>query len=301
VPTSPRLLPALFRVTFWLTTIAACAPAPPAIQPRLGPSLRRFAHVTPAALPLSAESVPSKGCTDLPLPAASANAAPIRATREQIHRLADVDRLLARHERDNDPAASALAQARALWNAGHWPEATRRLGEIATAHAQEDAGIVAAMLYLEGLNLLGSAVEPPRSSCYDEIVSRVPTFQKLYCEHGENRRHPHECHLLYRLSRDIERVGCGIPAEGPSPFNHAHGGARQLARAIRCVEATRLAGVSPLAEHCDDLAFDAMRHFMKVADEARADEARALLLDPGNGMRASPHVAELPTLAPRRP
>jgi hypothetical protein len=40
---------------------------------------------------------------------------------------------------------------------------------------------------------------------------------------------------------------------------------------------------------------------MNVPDEARAGEARALLLDPGNGMLKSPRITELPTLAPRPP
>ncbi|APR78896.1 Hypothetical protein A7982_04243 [Minicystis rosea] len=195
-----------------------------------------------------------------------------------------------------------MAQARALWGAGRWPEATRVLGEIAIAHPREDAGILAAMLYLEGLSLLGSGIDPPRPSCHDELANRLPTLQHHYCERGENRRHPNECYLLYKIERDLERGGgCGAPAQSqvPPSVAYARAGEQYLTRAVRCVQATRLAGVSPLVEHCDDLAFHAVRAFMNVPDETRAGEARALLLDPGNSMLQSPRIAELPALAPR--
>jgi len=63
--------------------------------------------------------------------------------------------------------------------------------------------------------------------------------------------------------------------------------------AIRCVELSKAASLSPLQEHCDDDAFYAARAFLRVPDLKRAAQARALLLDPNNGMTKSPHVAEL--------
>ncbi|CAN91723.1 hypothetical protein predicted by Glimmer/Critica [Sorangium cellulosum So ce56] len=301
MPISPR--PLLARLL--LASIAACAPAPPAVQPRRGPDPRRVTQATPPPQPPAAEPLPSAGCTDLPLPATTPNTRPMRPTKEQTELLVDADRLLAaRPDQENDPAIRALARARALWGAGEWPEATRVAGEIAIAHPREDAGIVAAMLYLAGLNLLGSQIDPPRTSCHDELVSRLPILQRHYCERGEDRRHPSECYLLYKIERAVERGGgCTLPEklDVPPSVAYARAGEWYLARAVQCVEATRLVRVSPLAEHCDDLAFYAVRAFMNVPDETRAGEARALLLEPGNGMLKSPHIAELPTLAPRRP
>lgn len=288
-----------------LASLAACAPAPPAV-PSPHDTSPRAVQAAPLAK-LSAEPVaatPSAGCTDIPLPLAAPNAKPIRPTKEQTQLLADVDRLLAaRPAQDDSPATRALTQARALWRAEQWPEATWTLGDVALKHPREDAGIVAAMLYLEGLNLLGSAIEPARPSCYDEMANRLPALQRLYCERGEARRHPRECYLLYKIEVDIHRGGgCGIPASKPKvlpSIEYARAGETYLARAVRCVEVTRAAGVSPLDERCDDLAFYAVRAFMSVPDEVRAREARALLLAPENGMLKSRHIEEMTKLTPR--
>lgn len=77
---------------------------------------------------------------------------------------------------------------------------------------------------------------------------------------------------------------------------YARGGELYLALAIRCVEASLLAGLSPVVDGCDDDAFYAARAFLYVPDRPRAERARALLLDPKNGMLTSARVGELEKL-----
>jgi hypothetical protein len=199
----------------------------------------------------------------------------------------------------DDDARHAFRQALAMWSAKQWSDATKAFGEIALAYPHEDVGVVSAMLYLHGLNTLGSRIESPRPGCYDELAERLPALQRLYCEHGENRRHPRECHTLFRIERDLERGESGVPqksAEAPAIL-YARGGERYLALAGRCVETALLAGVSPLEDHCDEYAFYAVRAFLQVPDAARAEMARALLLSPANGMLKSRYIGALERLS----
>lgn len=267
----------------------ACRAAPPPPLP-----VHAAPPTSPPAPPPSA-AVPSySGCTDLPLPDGISR--PPALTKEQNRLLAEAGPILAEPSARERAAGRAFAQARALLDAKRWPEATRAFGEIALAYPRQDLGVLSAMLYLEGLNLLGSLLEPPRPVCYDEMSARLPALQRLYCENGEDRRHPQECRLFFRIELDLERGGgCGIPSQPAEPpaVLLARSGARYLALAVRCVEAARLAGVSPIDDRCDALAFHAALAFLHVPDRARAEEARALLLDPKNGMLKSPRVEEL--------
>lgn len=198
-----------------------------------------------------------------------------------------------------DAAGHAFAEARALLHAERWPEATMAFGEIALAYPHDALGIVAAMLYLEGLNMLGSVPDHPRPDCFQEMRDQLPALQQLYCENGENRRHPRECLVFFRIERSLgQRTGCGIsePSKEPPEVLYARVGAEYLALAIRCVEVTRLADVSPLDDQCDDFAFYAARAFLNVPNRTRAGLARAVLLDPKNGMLKSPRVQDLEKL-----
>jgi len=54
-------------------------------------------------------------------------------------------------------------------------------------HADKDVGIYASQLYLESLNILGSSVEAPRSSCFTDMNQDVPKFIELYCKGGKEK------------------------------------------------------------------------------------------------------------------
>jgi len=185
----------------------ACAAAPTPPLP---------VHATPPAPPPAPPPSPDApsvwGCTELPLPDGIHR--PLSLTNEQSRLLGEAERILAEPSVHGHAAWRAFTQARALLDAKRWPEATSAFGEIARTYSHEDLGILSAMLYVEGINLLGSQLEPPRPGCHDEMSARLPTLQRLYCENGENQRHPQECRLFFRIERSLQRgVGCGIPSQ----------------------------------------------------------------------------------------
>ena len=53
------------------------------------------------------------------------------------------------------------ARARTYFESQHWEEAALAFRDVAINHADKDAGIFAAQLYLESINVLGGRAEPP--------------------------------------------------------------------------------------------------------------------------------------------
>ncbi len=93
--------------------------------------------------------------------------------------LARVDNILASASALDEPTRSALARARAQLEAEQWTEATWLFGEIALANQRDDAGMVAAMLYFEGLAFIYMISEFSRQDCLEEYRDRFPTLQRI--------------------------------------------------------------------------------------------------------------------------
>ena len=98
------------------------------------------------------------------------------------------------------------ARARTYFEAQHWEEAALAFREVAINHSDKDAGIFAAQLYLESINVLGSRAEPPRPSCFDDMGKDVPTFLELYCKGQKYEDNKEQCETLTRIQFDIQRL-----------------------------------------------------------------------------------------------
>jgi TolA-binding protein len=98
------------------------------------------------------------------------------------------------------------ARARTYFEAQHWEEAALAFREVAINHSDKDAGLFAAQLYLESVNVLGSRAEPPRPSCFDEMGKDVPTFIELYCKGAKAEDNKEQCETLTRIQFDIQRL-----------------------------------------------------------------------------------------------
>ncbi len=98
------------------------------------------------------------------------------------------------------------ARARTYFEAQHWEEAALGFRDVAINHADEDAGIYAAQLYLESVNVLGSRAVPPRTACFDEMAKDVPTFIDLYCKGSKAEDNKDQCELLGSIQFDIMRL-----------------------------------------------------------------------------------------------
>lgn len=98
------------------------------------------------------------------------------------------------------------ARARTYFEAQHWEEAALAFRDVAINHADKDAGIFAAQLFLESVNVLGSRAEPPRPTCFDDMGRDVPTFLELYCKGSKFEDNKEQCELLTRIQFDIQRL-----------------------------------------------------------------------------------------------
>jgi hypothetical protein len=98
------------------------------------------------------------------------------------------------------------ARARTYFESQHWEEAALAFRDVAINHADKDAGIFAAQLYLESVNVLGSRAEPPRPSCFDDMSKDVPVFLELYCKGSKFEDNKEQCESLTRIQFDILRL-----------------------------------------------------------------------------------------------
>ncbi len=98
------------------------------------------------------------------------------------------------------------ARARTYFESQHWEEAALAFRDVAINHADKDAGIFAAQLYLESVNVLGSRAEPPRPSCFDDMSKDVPVFLELYCKGSKFEDNKDQCESLTRIQFDIMRL-----------------------------------------------------------------------------------------------
>ncbi len=97
----------------------------------------------------------------------------------------------------------ANAWARIHFQANHFEEAAVLFRDLAIHRAAEPIGVFAQMHYLESLNVLGSAIEPPRPACYDDMERDVPTLITLYCRDGKDKVNEEPCDVVRRIHRDI--------------------------------------------------------------------------------------------------
>ncbi|MDF3067808.1 MAG: ybgF [Polyangiaceae bacterium] len=98
------------------------------------------------------------------------------------------------------------ARARTYFESQHWEEAALAFRDVAINHSDKDAGIFAAQLYLESVNVLGSRAEPPRPACFDDMSKDVPVFLELYCKGSKFEDNKEQCESLTRIQFDILRL-----------------------------------------------------------------------------------------------
>jgi len=99
------------------------------------------------------------------------------------------------------------ARARTYFESQHWEEAAAAFRDIGMNHSDLDAGLYAAQLYLESINVIGKMIENPRPSCYEDMEKDVPKFIELYCSDKKKAAaNAEQCGVLSGIQRDIERL-----------------------------------------------------------------------------------------------
>ena len=181
------------------------------------------------------------------------------------------------------------ARARVWFEAHYWEEAGAAFKDIALNNSELDSGIYAAQLYLESLNILGTQMDPPRASCFDEMGEAVPKFIGLYCEGGKASKNPDQCSMLTSIQIDILRL------KAEALLKQAQSATANAARlyeaaAVAYLELWKKYGEKPMDEgkkpdyaKMDEVLWNAAEAFQSARLVMKSIQVRLILLNPKYG------------------
>jgi tetratricopeptide (TPR) repeat protein len=192
------------------------------------------------------------------------------------------------------------ARARTYFEAQHWEEAALAFRDVAINHPDKDAGIFAAQLYLESINVLGSRAEPPRPECFDDMSKDVPVFIELYCKGPKaTEENKEQCETLGRIQFDIQRLKAQKIVERADQqqekgqFREALDNYKKGADAY--LELWRGYCEAPLSkgekikqcERANEIVYNMAKAYQAARLLAKSIQVRLILLDPKYGMHES--------------
>ncbi len=191
------------------------------------------------------------------------------------------------------------ARARTYFEAQHWEEAALGFRDIALNYPDHDAGIFAAQLYLESVNVLGAKSEPARPTCFDDMAADVPQFLKNFCQGEDAEINKDQCELLTRIEFDVKRLGAQKKVEladsqadkgnyKEALDNYKAGGDAYLALWKDYCEGPKSRGEDvKQCETADEIVYNMARAYQAGRLLAKSISARKILLDPRYGMQDS--------------
>jgi TolA-binding protein len=174
------------------------------------------------------------------------------------------------------------ARARIYFENHRWEEAALAFRDVALNHADADAGVYAAQLSLEALNVLGSNITPARPACYDEMSRDVPRYMELYCSAAMRPENAESCASLARVECDLQRST--IDAMMSKSDQGAAAGYERVATAYlefwnkRGKQSTE--NKLPTCGNMDQVLHNAARAFQAAHLLAKAISVRKILIDP---------------------
>lgn len=191
------------------------------------------------------------------------------------------------------------ARARTYFEAQHWEEAALAFRDVAINHADKDAGIFAAQLYLESINVLGSRAEPPRPECFEDMAKDVPTFLELYCKGKKFDDNREQCETLTRIQFDIQRLRAqkiveradqqqdkGQVREALDNYKKGADAYLDLWRGY-CEGPLSRGEKVKQCERANEIVYNMARAYQAARLLAKSIQARQILLDPRYGMHES--------------
>ncbi|HEY1955258.1 MAG TPA: hypothetical protein VGH28_06590 [Polyangiaceae bacterium] len=196
-----------------------------------------------------------------------------------------------------------FARARTYFEAQHWEESAAAFLDVAVNNSDRDAGIYAAQLYLESVNVMAShdsaiTSNPAgkRIGCYDDMATNVPKFLELYCSADKIKKNEEQCGILNRIQVDILRLKAEATVKKADAQNgsteslreYENAGTQYLDLYRKYCETPIRNGLQPQAEKCDELVYNAAKAFQAGRLLAKAIAARMILLNPMNHMDKSP-------------
>jgi tetratricopeptide (TPR) repeat protein len=191
------------------------------------------------------------------------------------------------------------ARARTYFEAQHWEEAALGFRDIALNHSNADAGIFAAQLYLEAINVLGSKTEPPRPSCFTDMANDVPAFLELYCKDKKFEDNKDQCQMLTSIQFDVMRLKAEKTveqADGQADAGKSMDAVdnyRKGAEAYRelwmkyCEGPLSNKEKPPQCGRADEIVYNMAKAYQAGRLLAKSISARKILLDPKYGLEKS--------------
>lgn len=191
-----------------------------------------------------------------------------------------------------------FGRARTYFEAQHWDKAAIAFRDVAINHSDKDAGIYAAQLYLESINVLGAKSEPPKPSCFDDMGKDVPVFLDLYCKGDKFEDNKEQCELLTRIQCDIKRLKAQKTVEladsaaekndnSTALTKYKEGGDAYLDLWRTYGEKQLQAGEESQCGKMDEIVYNMARAYQAGRLLAKSIQARLILLDTRYGMNES--------------
>ena len=179
-------------------------------------------------------------------------------------------------------------------------QAAMGAGAPPSAAADPVAGLDAARLYLDRLNVLGT--RQARTSCFDTMAADVPKLRELYCKDDSVQRDTDTCALLDKIQADILRLdaqrlverGDKLGIDDGQPLFEQAGTAYLDMYRLYCKEPVRNGRTSHVArEACDEIAYNSARAFVAAHRMVKAVVVyRMLVTDAERTHRVSPLAAK---------
>lgn len=186
-----------------------------------------------------------------------------------------------------------FALGRTYFEAYHWEQAAEVFRKVALEYPAMDASVYAANLYLEAANIMGSKLEPARSSCYDIMSQDVPAFTASFCTDAKKKDNEEQCDVLFRVQRDFERLKAEAVVKECDKGADAKSGARTPEALKKCEEGGNLYmelwkkyakdACEDKKEGCaraEEILYNAARAYQAARLVAKSISVRKLLLDP---------------------
>ena len=185
------------------------------------------------------------------------------------------------------------ARARTYFESQHWEEAALAFRDVALNHADHEAGIFAANLYLESVNVLGDKLDPPRPDCFDKMGEDVPKLIQLYCTGARAASNEEQCTVLTRIQCDIERLKAENMVKiadkgGPDALRTYEGAANAYLGLWRKYGEEQVRQKKEMqCERLDEVVYNACKAFQAGRLIAKAIQCRQILLNPDNHLNES--------------
>jgi hypothetical protein len=187
---------------------------------------------------------------------------------------------------EEERARCRFALARDYFKGNRFERASPLLFAIARDRAAVDAG-AAAQLWLESMRMLVDFTEPPRTACSELMVDEMLQLLANLCAPRPAPGAEMACAAMHIMDVDATRCSECVTAtvSGRSP-DTAYRAAAEIYLELGGAQCVRdnvtLAKTDSLG--CAELLYDAYRWFSNGHDPSRAAQAKALLLNPKNGL-----------------